>query len=221
MATRFYLPSSGAAAVTPAYSAAWDVTSSAVQLRTSPTKASTTMTTISYLDNNDQDRDILAVQYISDPIVAQLIDVSTVKFQIRASETSNARNMFTAIRLRVCSNDGTTFTGGLLALTRDDTEMATSLTNRQFSAAITAVTANEGDRIIIEIGGGGNPALDSDHDHNLRVGDEASSDLPEDDTDTNDYNSWVQFTHDITFQSAPSEVIQDIISNNSFWATPR
>ena len=198
MATRFYLPSSGTAPVTPSYDAGWEDTSIAVRLNATTYKESTAMTTVSFADATNTNKDILFRQYITPPIVAQTIAAQTLKFQIRGAERIAGNNMFTAIGARVVSNDGITVVGTLLAVTKDGLEVdaSTTLENRLFSATTTQVIANEGDRIVIEIGTGGDPANTggADHDSDLRIGDVAASDLAEDDTTTTDNNPWVEFT---------------------------
>src|SRR3990167_3389347 len=168
MATRYYLPSSGTPplASAPAFDADWEDTTIGARLPMPTAKTSTAMTTVSFLDNNGADKDILFRQYQSVPIAAQTITSQTVKFQIRGTMTSAGDAMFTSIGIRVVSNNGSTVTGTILSVTRDDTLLPapTALTNRQFTATTTQVTANEGDRIVVEIGIGGDPAGGADHD---------------------------------------------------------
>mgnify|MGYP001595625475 CR=1 FL=1 len=198
MATRFYLPSSGTTLITPAYDTGWEDTSIAARLYTKTYKENSAMTTISFADATNTLKDILFRQYITPPIVAQTIAAQTLKFQIRGAERIAGNNMFTAIGARVVSNDGITVVGTLLAVTKDGLEVdaSTTLENRLFSATTTQVIANEGDRIVIEIGTGGDPANTggADHDSDLRIGDVAVSDLAENDTAITDDNPWVEFT---------------------------
>lgn len=229
MPTRFYLPSTGAAAVSPAYDAAWEDTSIAARLATSTSKISSASLAVSFSDAVDTDRDILFRQYVSVAIAAQTIAAQTVKFQIRGAEGNIDKNMFSAIGLRVVSNDGGTVRGTLLAVTRDDLELLVdsfpfdetpAWENRQFSATTTAVTSLDNDRIIIEIGTGGDPALDEDHRSGVRIGDASGTDLPEDNTTTTDNNAWVEFANVISFEivtpgalisAAPDIIILDYV----------
>jgi hypothetical protein len=195
MATRFYLPSTGAAAVSPAYDAGWEDTSFAARLKAVTTRISSAFTTVADNVNTKLDEDHLYRQYVSDPIPAQTITAQTIKVQIRAAESNAAANLFTSINIRVVSNDGSTFrTPAVVAMQRDDVEWASTLTNRGWSGTSSAVVASANDRIVIEIGQGGDPTGGGNHnDGTMRIGDNSATDLPEDDTDTNDYNPWVEF----------------------------
>ena len=155
-------------------------------------KIASAMTTVSFTDSDNSSRDVIFRQYVSDAMEAGTIAVQTVKFQIRGAEGSTSGNMATSIGIRVVSNDGTTVRGTILSVTRDGSEMDTSLQNRSFSATTTEVTAQANDRLIIEIGTGGDPTIGG-HDSDLRIGDAAAGDLPEDDTDVTDSNPWVEF----------------------------
>ena len=202
MATRFYLPSSGTATVSPTFNIGWEDTSIATRLPAFTYKKSTTMTTVSFLDADKTNRDVLFRQYITPPLVAQTIASQTIKFQIRGSENHTGNNMFTALHVRAVNNAGSADIGTILALTRDATEVVlTTLTNRLFSATSTALTVSEGDRLVFEIGTGGDPAATSNgHDCDLRIGDAAASDLAEDDTSTLDNNPWIEFVTGVTMR---------------------
>lgn len=206
MATRFYLPSSGAAAISPNPDAAWEDTSILARYKCATTKSSSAMTTVSFTDANNTNRDILFRQYVSDPINAQTLQAQTIKYQIRGSQNDIDNNMFSTIGIRVLNNTGSSVTGTVLAVTRDNSELVlTALTNRQFTATSTQVVANQGDRIVIEIGTGGDPANSGSqgHDSDLRIGDAAASDLAENDIAITDDNPWVEFVTDtITFSTA-------------------
>src|SRR3990167_1198183 len=161
MPTRFYLPSSGSPIplLSPAFSTDWEDTTIGARLRTRTVKSSTAMTTVAFADSNAANRDILFRQYISDPINAISIVNPTIKFQVRAIETGIGNNMFTAIHIRVVDSAGV-LRGTILAVTRDDVEInEAALINRQFTNSPTVTVNAQGlDRIVIEIGTGGDPA---------------------------------------------------------------
>ena len=200
MATRFYLPSSGAANISPAYSADWEDTSIATRLRMHTTKLSTAMTTVSFADADDTSRDILFHQYVSDPITAVTITNPTINFQIRAAGGASGNNLFTSLHLRIIQPDGS-LRGNILSVTRDNTEVnLTDLQNRQHSSAPTVTVATQdGDRLVVEIGLGGNPNAGDSHSGSIRTGDAAASDLPEDDSSELDRNPWIEISTTIYF----------------------
>lgn len=213
MATRFYLPSTGAAAISPTSSAGWEDTSINSFLRTVTTKISSTMTTVSFTDSDATNKDILFRTYVSDPIAAQVIASQTVGFQMRCAERALSCNMFLTWNIKVVSNDGSIVRGTITSMERDGTEAVVgTLTNRRETSTSTAVTAHSGDRIVIEVGMGGDPAAGSDHDSDISIGDDSGTDLPENDTETNAYNPWIEFPNSITFWTSGDIIVHQVTS---------
>jgi hypothetical protein len=164
------------------------------------------------------DQDVLCVQYVSDPIASQDIAAQNLKFQIRGMQSLAEDNQCVAIGIRVVSGDGATVRGILLSVTRDLTELAvssTTPTNRAVSVTTTELLAaniQNGDRIVIEIGVGGNPDSPSTGHHGtLVIGDDSASDLPENDTTTSADNPWVQFANTILFQGSGGSFLLNFI----------
>jgi hypothetical protein len=210
MATRLYLPSTGSAAITPGFASGWEDTSIGARLPCYTTKQSTTMTTVSFVDANDTNRDILFRQYISEPLANQSIDAQSVVFRIRALERATTCNMFTTINIRLVSNDGSVVRGTLVSMRRDGVEAATSLTNRNNTGNSTAIVCHSGDRLVIEIGMGGDPGAGSDHDSDMRIGDADATDLGANDTDTSDFNPYVEFANTLSFFTAGDIIVHEI-----------
>lgn len=214
MATRFYLPSSGAAAVNPAFSAEWEHQNN-VRRPMSTAKSDTALLAISYSPDavdHIANEDALFGQFISEPLAAQTIAAQVVKLQMQCSEIIAQNNLFMTWKLFLCNNDGSTIKETLLAIRRDGTEVATSATNRSDSANTSAADCEDGDRIVLEIGLGGLPTAAGGvegHNGNIRTGDViALPDLPEDDTQTGaGHNPWLEFADDLTFQGAEHEGI--------------
>lgn len=208
MATRFYLPSTGAAPISPTATATWDVTASMTRRPCYTTKQGSGMLTVSYDDSDFTDQDIVLMQYISEPLSAQTIAAQTVTVCIRCLEVSTSCNLFLAVVIRTLSNDGTVVRGTNLALTRDGTELSASFISRVLSATTTEVIASANDRLCIEIGAGGDPAGTSlnAHDHSLRIGDAAASDLAGLDGESTDLNPFVEFANTLTFAGTGSSI---------------
>ena len=211
MATRLYFPSSGNAPASPAFNAGWEDTTAASRLKCVTTRISSAMTTVSFLDANRTDRDILFRQYVSDPLAAQTILAQTVKIQMRVRETHADNNMFLAWAVYVFSYDGAVLRGTVVALNRDATESTTTLTNRGDTATSTQVITQYGDRIVIEIGMGGNPHdfLGNAHDSDISIGDNSATDLPEDSTSTTANNAWLEFPNDVTINKSFESVLNN------------
>ena len=209
MATRFYFDNAAFSTITPAVASVWDYSIS--NFRRCKLEIARDdhgiMETISLDGNADTaDTDYCYVQAISDPIAAQTISYTqALDFQMRGSEEDARCNQVFSITVRVLSNDGTTVRGTLLALTRDGTELAIgTLTNRGWSGTGTVadVEAQQNDRIVIEVGTGGNPSTGAggdSHDADIRIGRYPADDLPVNDSGTDDYKPWFQFANTITW----------------------
>jgi len=218
MATRFYLSASGETVpISPTPDSAWEDTSILQRVLCNTVKRSLAMTSLGFSDSTFNNKDILFNQYISPVLIAgQTITGSqSIKAQCRVLESSLANNMLFTIGIRIIALNGTTVQKTMLDVTRDDVEANdTTLTNRQFivTSAATNYTTVAGDRLVIEIGMGGDPVnVTGSHSSTMRFGDASASDLSEDDTSTTDNNPWVQFNDTLTFSTqsqAPRSIHQ-------------
>ena len=199
MPTRFYLPSSGAAVVNPAFDASWDASADSDRLRTVTAKANTSLQSRALKSGTG---DTLFRQYVSDPLNAGSVS-GTVKGQIQAVEATNG-TFKTQIVIRVVNRAGTTVRGTLLASGSGyGTDWVSTLTNRIMpgsATALSAVTAQQGDRIVIEVGtravsaSGRVPVT-------MRFGDPtATSDLAENETQTTAGDPWVELSQALSFE---------------------
>src|SRR3990170_3851005 len=212
MSTRFYL--GGAAETTPISptpDSAWEDTTILARARARTTPSGRAMTTVSFADNNAANRDVLFMQFVSHPLAgSQTITGSqALKAQALCKQRATTNNMLLSLGIRVIAANGTTVQKTVLSVTRDGAAAdATALTNRQFTAtsAVTNYTTVAGDYIVIEIGMSGDPNVGNDHDSDIRLGDAAASDLPEDDTDTSDLRPWVELVDTLTFTGETSTV---------------
>mgnify|MGYP001602995497 CR=1 FL=1 len=205
MPTRFYLPASGAAAVSPTINAAWEHQN--VDRRpTSTTKSNTANALTSYSpDGADHltDEDAHFVQFVSGALAAQTIIAQTVKIQAQCSE-ADLNSLFLTWLIYAVNNAGDSVTGTLLAIRRDNTEVDNGgVVNRGDSATTTQVILNAQDRLVFEIGLGGlpiNAVGTQGHNGSFRFGDATgSTDLPENDTNTNDALApWLEFAETIS-----------------------
>lgn len=212
MVTRFYLPSSGAAAVSPAYTGDWDDETVATRLKCDTTKIASAMTNFTGATNaSTLANEILLVQYVSDPIAAQTIS-GTVKGQIRCIEADALANAKIAFGIKVVTNDGSQVRGYLagtnLALKNSSTEILTALTNTPLKDGLTtpinltSINVHNNDRIVIELGFV--ETASAVYNISMNFGDDSATDLPEDATDTNAYNPWIEFSVDITDATPPT-----------------
>lgn len=203
MATRFHVASTTAADISPVYDAEWENTASAVRRAMSLAGANQTITSGSFTDSTaTANRDVLYVQFVSDAIAPGPI-AGTLKGQVWANEFATNQDLRIQMIVRVVSDDGSTFRGTLYG---PDTaglssEFATSATNRKAprggAAALSPVTAQLNDRIVIELGLRKHAAL-STQGGIAWGGLTADPDLPEDETTaTFSFRSWFEFSENL------------------------
>ena len=227
MATRFYFISPSALAaptITPAFNALWGDTEDARRRWCSIVKEDPTGGEfLPAFENLASDEavatnplDVLVAQYISPAMDAQTIS-GNFKGQIRSDESSTDADFHAQIVAYVVSNDGTSVTGVLYAgdVGAAGQEFSTSFVNRKYpragSTAITPVVCNAGDRLVLEVGFRSTNALTANRTATLRLGENAGSDLPEDETTATDIDPWVEFDDTITFQPNERRVSQVLV----------
>lgn len=204
MATRFYLPISGApSGITPAFDAGWEQTGQATRLnllrktKMDVLAALTNMTALTVPITTTQD--ILGFQLISEPLPANMTISGTISAVVRVFENANTNNVTLALLAKVVSRDGGVSRGTLFSTFNTDTEFAlsasaaTRIVNAQ---ALTPINAQSGDRIVVELGGhaAGPTAAGS---YTMRLGNNAASDFALTSGLTTDLNPWVEFSQDL------------------------
>lgn len=209
MATRIYLPSTGAAPVSPAFGSsggsAWGQTTSADRLRGVTTKIASAMASKTTA-NSGVVQTILNRQYVIGPLAGSTIS-GTFKGQLRGSESNAGMDATCAIAIRVVKPD-LSDRGVCLAITAptlSGNEYTTSLVNRNtlVSTAITSVVASTGDYLVIEIGAKQN-AVSANRSVSQSFGDDSGTDLPEDQTTTAANNPWIEFSATIPLATIPA-----------------
>lgn len=213
MATRLYFPADQPAPVTPpaAAGADWEHINGATRalLRAPDTSA---LATTAYAPDAADDltnRDAHHRQYVSPPLAAQSLS-GNVTAQLQCLEELANCNLFLTLKILVCSRSGGSTTGTLLAITRATSlELGTSLANRTFpSTALSAVSANQGDRLVVEVGLGGNITSGAGgavgHNGSIRWGCSASGgDLAVNETETGTtFRPWIEFSNNFIFEAA-------------------
>ena len=210
-ATRFYLPSTGAAAVSPAFTLSgfsWTHTASADRIAAVTTKINSAVTDKVVVGTSGIGIDQLFRQYVSAPIPAQTIG-GTVKGQIRALEETTSADARAQIVIYVVSNDGSTLRGVLYA--GDTGALASEFTNtarqnrkfpRSSPVSLSSVAASTNDRIVMEIGA--RRSGSSYVDVYLVFGDNSATDLAEDETTAAENNPWIEFSDDLFNPSTPA-----------------
>lgn len=221
MATRFYLPSTGAAAASPAFGGGWGQTTNAARRALVTTRISSAMTSFDGVGNTNTSTEQLIAQYVSATLAAQTLS-GTIKGQVRATTNSIGAGAL-SFRVAKCASDGTSVTEILAITVSPDAAGAAppafetgTAENRRFEGSpantfsidvgSTAISAN--DRLILEIGyleGSANPI----HINTLVFGDDSGTDLAEDETTTTANNPWAEFSATISFAGGGETITID------------
>ena len=195
MATRFYLSRDQSAAVSPAFGA-WDVTTNALRraLLTAAAGGEALSNRSQLLSNNG-----LWFQFVSDGLAAQTVS-GTIKIQSRCRDIDTSGDVTTRLLAKVVSEDGGTLRGTLLALGNygPATFVSASARNKTIADgdALSAVVAQAGDRLVIELGFN-NPSSDET---TMSYGAPlATSDLPENETETGALLPWIELSANLVF----------------------
>ena len=201
---RFYLPSTGAAAVSPAYYAMdYPCTTRLAAVTTKITSALTAFGQVSY-GNTGVAKTAGIMQYVSAAQSArEWTTADSIKCQGRCLATSNFTTAYLYLVIRVVSNDGGTFRGTLYAgVSPTDWSEAWPGVNRSIAGGAgshvhvqNSVKGQANDRIVMDIGLQGNQNSGWDNSV-IYFGDAVSTDLPENETATDDYNAWIEFTEE-------------------------
>lgn len=217
MATRFYLPSTGAPSISPAFGA-WDITTGADRISAVTTRISSSFTNKSSTTLSAGNINYLLRQYVSAALAAQSIS-GTIKGNMRCIADSFGGGAL-VVTIAKCNSAGSgrttiltfTFAADYDATVPPAFESAT-LTNRRlegptaddFALDLTTTAVSAEDRLIIELGLISNVANDSFA--FINFGDNSSTDLGENETETTANNPWVEFSNTISFFSGgPSPV---------------
>lgn len=202
MATRFYLPAegSGVPVVSPAFNAGWEQTAQATRLKLLRKTSLSTLSTLADTGTRTipitTTQDILCNQFVSDPIPAQNI-TGTVSYVSRVVEASTNGNATLALVLSVVSQDGGTVRGTLFSTFTVDTEFPTSAATRiQTAIAVTALTTQPGDRLVLEVGANVSGPLGATT-YTMRFGNSATTDFALTTALTTDLNPWLEVSQNI------------------------
>ena len=220
MATKFYFKSTGAAAVTPPTPGAeWEHQQNLQNLPMSTSLGSTALATVQDLadaaDHTAADQDAVSMAFVSsEQFAAQTITAQTITAQFQCFQPNTNCNQQLAIKIYAVSGDGATARSpAILSIWRRGVAMnAASIRNQTLNTTSTEVTISDGDRIVVEIGSGGNPTAGSGvngHNNNVRVGESAANgDLPVDETQTGTgYRPWLNFANTLTAYTPSTAVI--------------
>jgi hypothetical protein len=218
MATRFYFPASGAAPVTPPTpAAAWTVTTgfAAFALKSSPSGTAKASGTARTKGSTTANTNRLDRQYLSEFQLAAQNITGTFSMVMRGLESAVGADDWLQVIIRVVSADGATVRGTLYAgstataesatVGNEAEEFGTTLATRIKNAiAVSAVTAQDGDRLLVEVGYRSNGTT-STQSGTLEYGDPASTaDYALTSGLTTALVPWIEFSQTFTAYIDPS-----------------
>jgi hypothetical protein len=214
MATRFYLPTTGTPAISPAVNGtSWPQSSlNFARITMVTARIGSAMATIAGTEDAATGNQIIR-QFISASLSAQTIS-GTIKGAMRCLAVPSGSPGTLAVRVAKCASDGTGVTEIMAVQTSSDVTVppvppTSGLTNRRleqgsndFTLELTNTGVNAGDFLIVELGYNDITTNTSRH-FDISFGDDSVTDLPEDETTTTADNPWVEFSMDIGFGGGP------------------
>jgi len=209
MATRFYAKWSGGP-VSVTFDAGWDLTDRAnLGQLTIDTPALTGSSYVNDTDTVNGPGAYCLQQLISEPLDAISATFPVSKGAFQAKESNAKLNGYTRIVFRKCDEDGSNpVTIGTIT---DDVEWNSVTTNRFVGASnLTDQALSQGDRLVVEIGFYSDTTKNTGYEGEILVFDGSDTDLPEDNTTTAAYNSWIETGDTFTVASGdpPWEVVK-------------
>jgi len=205
MATRFYLPSTGAADISPAFETGWTENSGADRLKAVLARNSSAMADKTAALSVSAGTRLLRQFVSADSLNAQTIAVGTVKGTMRVVESSSNDNILQAtLSIRVVDGTGNTYrTPAVIAKGQygPSTEWNWSgvRTARRIADgdATAQVVISAGDRLVIELGY--YVASGTSISGTAVFGDDSGTDLGDNETDTAAYNPFVELSNTLTW----------------------
>jgi hypothetical protein len=203
---RLYMPGSTAAPVSPvANSAEWTDLGAANRKLLHVLVDNAEVVTYTSWAASDPNDEILDRIYVSDKLIAQTI-TGPVKMQLQTFHPSASTLILGSLELYVVNQAGTTVRGTLLSLMNcipNTTFNSTTKRNKTWldgSQAVSSLTVQNGDRLVLKIGFRDSHAGGSPDGSSVYVTSTTSGDLPEDETNTDSKNPWIEFTNKVYFQ---------------------
>lgn len=228
MATRLYFDTE-APTVSPTFDAAWEVTGSAVRRILADAKyASHAFESLAAATTSNTPAgavDVLIAQYVSAELSgAQTISLA-IKGQIRALESNAAADlrMQAVIWVRTSAGGvrGTLIGANAGALSN---EFFTSSRNIKIplngSTVPTSVAAQDGDRIVVEIGYRKHESAVTSRTGTFAGGNPSGTDLAEDETTTTANVGWLEFANTLVFKVSPARASQ-AVAQTALVPTPK
>lgn len=153
--TRVYLPSSGAAPISPAVASGWDQTASVfARMRGRTTVANTALTNFADSFGPASTSQTCAGQWVIGPFLTDGTLSGTVDIVVAGSEGSTSHNIYLALAVRVVKPDGTERGSALFhGQNTGGSEYGTATRTRIWAdLALTSTAYLAGDYLVVEVG---------------------------------------------------------------------
>ena len=193
----------------------WTKTEGATRHSLSVTKQSTAFVDHGIEANSGIFKICLVRQYVSPPLAPnQTLSVGTFKAQLRCKESHADADMMLYIVVEVYYGEPPNYNAAYLYggdPTSLENEFNTVLQNRSYNKPLDdgdSYTTVGGERLVLSIGYKSFNDT-TQYTGTMNFGDNAASDLPENNTETSQYNPWVEFSQILTFDP-----------ENNFYKTP-
>jgi len=207
VATRFYLPSSGTSPLDSlADSAIWnEVAACFYRAPLVTTKSNTSLTDFSENFTAGTTANLIIAQFTSVALSSGISFTTshTLSGVIRGLEANWACDAYITTAVRVVSGDGATVRGTIFqAISTPELNYTTAKTRIWNAVNLTAVTAQTGDRIVVELGFWGQTP-DTGYDVTIRLGDPSgTADFALTEDLVTDLCPWIELSPDLTFSAA-------------------
>ncbi len=228
MATRFYLYNIAVLDVAPAADASWEIATTPFRNLMGTERRGTAFFTSAKAETSSAEVDVLHGQFISRPLRGAQTISGFAKAIVRAMESSTNANFRAQLLIKVVSHDGGTVRGTLLAHDTGSIQSefdAATLTNRKFpvnwsgsGGALSSVVAEDGDRIVVEIGYRAHNTASTSYTSTLEFGDASDTLLFVNELSTTQYTPWLEFSQSLYFydgRTEPRERLAEVSSANN------
>ena len=195
MATRFYFDPTNTPDVSPDFTGQWTSTSGAVRRKLVIDNPGNNANTLFERteESTTQPYKILCIQFVSEPLDSISATLSACKTALRCIEDAAASNSSLGWVIGKCDEDGSNIE--YVGYQIDTTEFDDAAYTNRFLGTYdkTDLTFSQGDRLIVEIGIHFDNKKTTAYTSGFYVTDNhATTDLPENDTETTAYNSWIE-----------------------------
>jgi len=208
--TRLYLTADATAAYTPATKkGAWDKTTGSVVERLSPFHHGTGQGPTNTENVATNNYDVLIATFVSDPIYGNTTISGTINGILLCAESNADANFVAHVHAWVTQGDSDTVRGTLLTDWVDSTEWAVDSFAQLYSGiqipwqAISSVSAQDGDRIVVEIGFQAQNTHTTNRTGSIQIGGRNKEDATGAEsaqTASSGRNAWIEFSKAITFK---------------------